>query len=466
MAAAKRTNAARPRSARTRPTQPRFGTPTRKHIPDDRALAVALYLESELRNGILPYGAKTRAFRKFNLGSEQIVRRLWTKAEAVLASGQSLTLENMKSHIKTRSGHRRDPAAIQEMIREAPMSSRKTYRCLAKNLDGKVSHGTLYRMSKRGELWTKKVSKKPLLTEQHKLTRLSFALSLVDHDTGIFSSMMDRVHIDEKLFKVDGGARNYILVPGEAPPVCVTRHKGYMKQIMVLAAATRPRLLNNGEYWNGLIGVWPFGKMVEAKRSSINRDAGTLEFKPSECNRASVTRMLIDEIIPAIRMLTPKNVGGLVTIQQDNAPPHVTDGGAHIPELVKVMAGGRGRLGIRIEQQPAQSPDFNVFDLGLFNSMDKAREQEDVSNEEELFAEVERVFWDLSPVTVDSVWLSLQLALLGSMEVDGGNHNMVRHTAKAKRKKEGNLEENVRVSKNLMRRAKKQIKIHKNKNRK
>ena len=107
---------------------------------------------------------------------------------------------------------------------------------------------------------------------------------------------------------------------------------------------------------DGEIGIWPFVFQERAKRSSCNRLAGTLE-------TMIIPRIDRENIIPAIKAKWP--IGSKrVIIQQDNAGPHAK---AYDPEIAAVCADER--IDICLPFQPPNSPDFNVLDLGFFNSI-------------------------------------------------------------------------------------------------
>ncbi|VFQ67440.1 unnamed protein product [Cuscuta campestris] len=67
------------------------------------------------------------------------------------------------------------------------------------------------------------------------------------------------------------------------------------------------------------------GKQEGAKRSSKNRPAGTLVTKPIPfVTRDVMKRMMLNEVIPAVKAKWPDARAKRVIIQQDNAKPHVT----------------------------------------------------------------------------------------------------------------------------------------------
>jgi hypothetical protein len=110
------------------------------------------------------------------------------------------------------------------------------------------------------------------------------------------------------------------------------------------------------------IGVWPFIKEIPAQRKSKNRPRGTLETKSITVTRDVMRDFIIDKLLPAIQATWPaEDAGQTIFIQQDNARPHI------LPDdiLFKEVANKTG-LNIKLLQQPANSPDLNVLDLGFF----------------------------------------------------------------------------------------------------
>lgn len=70
---------------------------------------------------------------------------------------------------------------------------------------------------------------------------------------------------------------------------------------------SRPIIAEDGTViFDGKIGVFPFTKKVAAYRSSIHRQAGTLETKPiKRITQSVVRRNFIDELLLAIRAKWP-----------------------------------------------------------------------------------------------------------------------------------------------------------------
>ena len=72
--------------------------------------------------------------------------------------------------------------------------------------------------------------------------------------------------------------------------------------------------------------MFPLVTKVPARRSSVNRAAGTLETKPITSINKEVSRMFfINKVLPAIKEKWPREQAfETIYIQQDNAPSHVS----------------------------------------------------------------------------------------------------------------------------------------------
>lgn len=111
--------------------------------------------------------------------------------------------------------------------------------------------------------------------------------------------------------------------------------------------------------------MWPFTEQVEAQKASRNRPAGTLETRPVNVGRVEQRDMLINIVIPAIRMKCPSFYRNIpLIIQQDGARCHV-----HPDDPSICSACLEGGWNIRFVVQPSNSPDLNILDLGYFASI-------------------------------------------------------------------------------------------------
>ena len=82
---------------------------------------------------------------------------------------------------------------------------------------------------------------------------------------------------------------------------------------------------------------------------------------------------ILEKVLPAIKEKVPRRHTTLF-IQQDNAGAHILRDDPAFKEVVAQL----GREVVLINQPP-QSPDLNILDLGYFNSI-QSLQQKDASN--------------------------------------------------------------------------------------
>ena len=138
---------------------------------------------------------------------------------------------------------------------------------------------TLWRRLKEGRLKRHTNSIKSTLTDDNKLGRIRFCLSMLDElsvpEEPTFKGMYNVIHIDEKWFYRTKGTQNYYLAPDEEEPYRSTQSKGFIEKVMFLAAVARPRYDDHGVMtFDGKIGIWPFTYQDFAKRRSPYIEGG------------------------------------------------------------------------------------------------------------------------------------------------------------------------------------------------
>jgi len=135
---------------------------------------------------------------------------------------------------------------------------------------------------------------------------------------------------------------------------------------------------------------------------------------------------LIDKVLDAIVQRWPQELRGkTIYIQQDNAPSHVP-----VNDKEFRVAVARTWLDIQLINQPANSPDLNVLDLGFFNSLQSLTYDRISRNLDELIANVENEFEKYDPDTLNRVFLTLQGCLVEVMKDGGGNRYKIPHIDK------------------------------------
>ena len=85
-----------------------------------------------------------------------------------------------------------------------------------------------------------------------------------------------------------------------------------------------------------------------------------------QATKKMVQAMLSEQVFPTINKKWPKDFCcSPVIVQQDNALPHISSNGPVFRSSYACK-----QLKIELVNQPAQSPDLNVSNLGLFCALD------------------------------------------------------------------------------------------------
>ena len=152
------------------------------------------------------------------------------------------------------------------------------------------------------------------------------------------------------------------------------------------------------------------------------------------------------QIIPAIIQKWPKDAPKFIDIQLDNAKPHIQDSDPHFR-----AAPNQNGFVMKLVQQPPNSPDTNVNDLGQFRAIQSLQVQTACKIIVELIKAVEKSFEELYAVTLDNVFLSLQDCMIEIMKVRGHNSYKLPHMGKAALRRADQLPHNLEVPAELVR---------------
>ena len=269
-------------------------------------------------------------------------------------------MSDFEPQFNKRGRKKKDREVVQQQIAGIELAKRQTIRSIGYRTT--VSATTIWRMIKEKSLRVHSSCLRPALRDAVKQNRVDFAIEQLNNEKTAFKQMYDVVHIDEKWFEITQVNCRYVLTPTESNPERGVQSKQHIPKIMFLCAVARPRRVGNAHF-DGKIGIWPFAHQVPAMRNSINRPAGTLEWRTQNVNTETYTEMLRDKVIPAIHDKFPHEVTPLITIQHDNATPHK----AMDDEAVEDYAMQARGLNIAMEFQPSNSPDTNVLDLVFFS---------------------------------------------------------------------------------------------------
>lgn len=94
---------------------------------------------------------------------------------------------------------------------------------------------------------------------------------------------------------------------------------------------------------------------------------------------------------------------------------------------------------MKLVQQPPNSPDTNINDLGFFNAIQSLQHRRVCRTVDDLVKAVQDAFHDLPPMTINKVFLTLQGCLTEIMKVKGHNNYKIPHMCKDRLIREGTL---------------------------
>ncbi|XP_057453214.1 uncharacterized protein LOC130745087 [Lotus japonicus] len=334
-------------------------------------------------------------------------------------------------HKRTKNCGRKRVEIDLEKALEVPLAKRSSLRSLACAL-GLKSKTTLEKYLKEGKLRRHSSSLNPHLKDDNMKARLRFCFNMLDENSiphnPMFKSMYNVVHIDEKWFYMTKKSMNYYLLAAEDDPHRTIKNKNYIQKVMFLAAMARPRFNDEGNAtFTGKIGVFPLVEKVPARRSSVNRAAGTLETKPITSITKEVSRMfLINKVLPAIKEKWPReHAHEPIFIQQDNAPCHVSPDDEEFHR-----ASSEGGFNICLTCQPANSPDLNVLDLGFFSAIQSLQQKKATKTVDELIEVVEDAYENFDCKSSNKIFLTLQTCMVEIMKEKGSNRYKIPHMKK------------------------------------
>jgi hypothetical protein len=131
-------------------------------------------------------------------------------------------------------------------------------------------------------------------------------------------------------------------------------------------------------------------------------------------------------------------------ILQDNAPSHVLVDDAEFAAAIAQTG-----LDIRLINQPANSPNLNVLDLGFFASLQSVANERISRNLDELIQNIKNEFDNYHPDTLNRVFLTLQGCLIEVMKDRGGNRYKIPHMDKARLEALGMLPKSLSCDRQL-----------------
>ena len=153
-----------------------------------------------------------------------------------------------------------------------------------------------------------------------------------------------------------------------------------------------------------------------------------METKPIQSiTKEHIRATLITNVLPTIRAKWPQGLSKHIYIQQDNVKPHIAYNDREF--LEEAMKDG---FYIQLVQQPPNSPDMNVLDLGFFRSIQALQYQKVAYNVTQLLRAVNNAFDNLSPQCLRFVFITLQACMIEIMKRQGGFDYHIPHMNKTK----------------------------------
>jgi len=190
-------------------------------------------------------------------------------------------------------------------------------------------------------------------------------------------------------------------------------------------------------FWDGKIGIWECVDYVAARRTSRNRPAGTIEPKLYNINGSCYRDLILEKLLPAISEKCPIDMKAKpIFVQHDNAPPHKS-----VFSTLPALVDKNRELGITVmvREQPANSPDLNVLDLGVFRALQSCQFCNAPKDLIQLIVQTKETYKKFPSCSLDDVWLTLQTCMNDIVENDGDNNYKITHMSKRKLEREGLL---------------------------
>ncbi|CAM9664174.1 unnamed protein product [Discosporangium mesarthrocarpum] len=166
----------------------------------------------------------------------------------------------------------------------------------------------------------------------------------------------------------EGWKKVYLQPDKEVPKPPRAFNKRYILKMVFLAAAVRPRKLSTGVWFDRKISIWPIVDVVTAQCPSKSRARGVPVLRPVTVDGEKYKKIMINEVIPAIKTKMHRPPGHSIFLLQDGAKPHTKKG---VTEAIQAEAGSS----IILETQLFNSPSLNMIGLRLFHPIQQLKEE-------------------------------------------------------------------------------------------
>jgi hypothetical protein len=336
------------------------------------------------KNGRLGKHDTTTVSQQFGVRI-RTTQRIWERGKNQLSQNIPVKVPSLK---KGKCGRKAIPIDL-ENLRNIPLQQRMTIEDVSSRLG--IIKSRMQRYLKKGMLRQHSSSVKPYLTEDNKKTRLKWCIDMIDQsllDDPRFKDLFDVVFIDEKWFYLYQKLERYYLLPDEDESHHLCKNKNYIPRIMFLCVVARPRFRDGVCVFDGKIGCFPLVTIEHAIRDSPYRLHGEEVIKPIQSiTRDLIREFMINRVLPAIRAKWPReDVHKPIYIQQNNPPTHLKADDPQFCQFAK-----QDGFDIQLICQPANSPDFNVLDLGFFRAIQAIQYKKNAKTMKDLIPVVQEV---------------------------------------------------------------------------
>ncbi|XP_042065382.1 uncharacterized protein LOC121808885 [Salvia splendens] len=384
---------------------------------------IAQFLLQRSTTGVLPRGSCAEAAKKFNI-HKRTAKRIWHISKHQIDRGEPVMMQG-----KVTGYQHKDKLMLDEdKFRNLSILERSTIRKVASKME--VSKTTIGRFLKSNQLKPHTSAIKPTLTETNKIARMKWCLSHIQPTLAegklLYHSMHNMVHIDEKWFYMTKTSDRYYLLPEEDVPYRSCKSKRFITKVMFMAAIIP-----------AIKAKWP--KPVQSITKEVMKTC------------------LLNQIIPAIKAKWPANASKKIFIQQDNVKPHLRAA----DQLFETLASTDG-FEFHLISQPPNSPDTNVLDLGYFRAIQSLQDDKMATSIDDLLRNVFTSFEELSPQTLNRVFITLQSCLTTILQVHGKNDYKIPHMNKDRLQRTEGLPLQLQVEEALVRESLEYLKLPEN----
>ncbi|XP_057783333.1 uncharacterized protein LOC131001095 [Salvia miltiorrhiza] len=363
----------------------------------ERAAIIQFLLEGS-HNGKQARGKINAAVQKWSC-CRRTISRIWAAANKQRASGEVIS-----SLSKKKLRPRRKLVHLDlNLVASLELSKRSTIRRLACGI--KCSKSTVGRWIKLGLIRPHSSAIKPDLTAPNKLLRLRFSLEALEYDRILRS--LTFFHIDEKWFYITKSNQRFYLTPDEIDPHRTCKNKKFITKVMFMCAP----------------------------KETVRTGHGTMEWKPIQ----SITKQVVKDCLIYQWLLKMYDSGYL----RINAVAVCMYG-------IVAVASADG-FDIHLVHQPPNSPDTNINDLGWFRAIQSLQTESMSTNVDGLVNAVIKSFNELSPSTLNKVFISLQSCMVEILKVKGRNSYKIPHLGKDALIRQDMLPLNLQVPSELVR---------------